>query len=446
MKIFKFKTNGSAKSTGDLMRQVVETYYRDMVPYTSLSLLEVFDRIKNLPYRPDPLTTETLMRPSHTMNMRGSGGDCLDGSTRLLTIDGYALISDIKAGDTIMGRDGWTRVTRKIVKGKLPSNHYTLTNGGFFTATPDHLCILSDTSEAKLSNIGKYDALLQPLHIPQTDNKIPLNDDDCRFIGYYLSDGWVDGKRVCISGKDGFPKEAQKSWVKNYAESQGWKTSWHPRYIRVYIPLNSFICKFIIKKTAIDKFIDIPSILTMSESQTKNLLEGLMADSHQPKAHRSGKCFGTISPSLKDAIVLLYRKLGIPCTVRLIINHGGIGKNPIYRIYPQIYRQKSVTIQRVESVGIKEVYDIETGDHGIYLPDADIIVHNCDDKAIALASYARLFNIPYRFIAIRRHGRKNLHHVAVELYTNNAWLFCDPTYSFNTIGRKRDEAERLILT
>jgi len=70
---------------------------------------------------------------------------------------------------------------------------------------------------------------------------------------------------------------------------------------------------------------------------------------------------------------------------------------------------------------------------------------DCDDKAIALASWARLFNIPYRFIAIRRHNRKTLHHVAVELYTHNRWLFCDATYSFNVIGRRREEAERLIL-
>lgn len=71
---------------------------------------------------------------------------------------------------------------------------------------------------------------------------------------------------------------------------------------------------------------------------------------------------------------------------------------------------------------------------------------DCDDKSIALACYARLFNIPYRFVAIRRFGRKTLHHVATELYTHNRWLFCDPTYSFNVIGRKRDEAERLIIT
>lgn len=70
---------------------------------------------------------------------------------------------------------------------------------------------------------------------------------------------------------------------------------------------------------------------------------------------------------------------------------------------------------------------------------------DCDCKAVALAAYAKLNSIPYRFIAIRRPGKKNLHHVAVELYTNNGWLFCDPTYSFNVIGRTREEAERVVI-
>jgi hypothetical protein len=83
MKVYKFKTNGSASSTGVLMRKVVETYYKDMLPYNSCSLLQIFDIIKNLPFRPDPVLTETLMRPAHTMNMRGSGGDCDDKSIAL---------------------------------------------------------------------------------------------------------------------------------------------------------------------------------------------------------------------------------------------------------------------------------------------------------------------------------------------------------------------------
>ena len=71
---------------------------------------------------------------------------------------------------------------------------------------------------------------------------------------------------------------------------------------------------------------------------------------------------------------------------------------------------------------------------------------DCDCKAIALCSWARLQSLPYRFIAIRRPGRKNLHHVATEIYLRNQWIFFDPTYSFNTFGRKREEAERVYLT
>lgn len=70
---------------------------------------------------------------------------------------------------------------------------------------------------------------------------------------------------------------------------------------------------------------------------------------------------------------------------------------------------------------------------------------DCDCKALALASYAKLHSIPFRFIAIRRPGRKVLHHVALELYYSNRWLFADPTYRFNVLGRKREEAERVIL-
>lgn len=76
MKVYAITTNGSAKGTGAIMRQVVERFYTDMAPYASLSLPDIFDKIKNLPYRPDPVNVETLMRPAYTMTMRGTGGDC----------------------------------------------------------------------------------------------------------------------------------------------------------------------------------------------------------------------------------------------------------------------------------------------------------------------------------------------------------------------------------
>src|SRR5690606_37891976 len=47
---------------------------------------------------------------------------------------------------------------------------------------------------------------------------------------------------------------------------------------------------------------------------------------------------------------------------------------------PRFYRRDKPVLTAVSTAGAQRVYDIETEDHGIYLPDADIVVHNCDDK------------------------------------------------------------------
>ena len=71
---------------------------------------------------------------------------------------------------------------------------------------------------------------------------------------------------------------------------------------------------------------------------------------------------------------------------------------------------------------------------------------DCDDKAIALASGAHIRGIPYRFVSVRAHDKEMLHHVFPELYINGAWLTCDATYNFNTIGRDRQPfAEYVVL-
>lgn len=78
MKIAFINTSGLAKDTGPLMREMVYTYYMDMAPYMYLSLSEVYDLIKNIPYKPDPKEFETLQRPYYTLHSNGWGGDCDD--------------------------------------------------------------------------------------------------------------------------------------------------------------------------------------------------------------------------------------------------------------------------------------------------------------------------------------------------------------------------------
>jgi transglutaminase-like putative cysteine protease len=86
------KTNGSASDTGPLMHAMVRAYHMDMAPFASLTLPEIYDLIKNLPYRPDPVEQETLMRPRYTMNMQGTGGDCDD---KAIALASWAVLNKI---------------------------------------------------------------------------------------------------------------------------------------------------------------------------------------------------------------------------------------------------------------------------------------------------------------------------------------------------------------
>jgi transglutaminase-like putative cysteine protease len=71
---------------------------------------------------------------------------------------------------------------------------------------------------------------------------------------------------------------------------------------------------------------------------------------------------------------------------------------------------------------------------------------DCDDKAIVLASYAKLHGIPYRFIAVRKADMPVLHHVYTELFLNDKWVWADCTYAVNNLGSPREEfAEYVII-
>jgi len=333
---------------------------------------------KNIRYFRDPINQETLSHPEELV-FNSRGGDCLDEDTLLLASTGMVAIKNIRPGDTIWGKEGWTTVLQTWDKGILPTKAYRLNNGGEFIATDNHKCFRADGSEVPAKDLREGDLLLQPSCVRE-NTSCDLSLDDLTFMGYYLSDGWIDGNRICISGKDGNPKEEQKRWVAQYAELKGWATSWHPRYIRVYAP-RDHIGK-IDSACAIDKRVDGQLLHSLNEQQAHALLKGMLADSHQPKSRRSGLCFSTISREMALDVRILYRKLGLSCRITRVDKHGGLGEHPIYRVYPRIYKDRAARLEGIEEVGARHVYDIETEDHGIYLPEADVTVHNCDDMVV----------------------------------------------------------------
>jgi len=71
------------------MRWLAETYAQDMAGYSSLSWMEIFDKIKALPYIPDAPLIEQVHRPFYTMNKYGVASDCDD---RAICVGAFACL------------------------------------------------------------------------------------------------------------------------------------------------------------------------------------------------------------------------------------------------------------------------------------------------------------------------------------------------------------------
>jgi hypothetical protein len=109
------------------------------------------------------------------------------------------------------------------------------------------------------------------------------------------------------------------------------------------------------------------------------IMEGLAADADI----RDG-VFGTISPWLALQYRVFLRMQGVSAHIRRVDDHGGFGKNPIFRVTPRLSDGKVLRPHaRVRSIaegGSAHTYDIEVEGHRFYLPETDLIVHNCDDS------------------------------------------------------------------
>lgn len=352
-------------------------------------------------YVKDVVGQETLSYPEETL-FNSKAEDCLAAGTRLLTPKGYKNVEDIRVGDTIQGKNGWTKVLKFWDKGVLPTWKIHLSNGAYFQATADHKCFLLDGSEKKVSELRAKDALLGPATIELPERTAFLSDDDFYFVGLYLADGWSSGNKTCISGKDGFAKEAQKHWVKAWAEAKGWPVTWHPRYITVYIPKTHELFELLHDgRLAPEKAVPDIILANLTSAKTRRLREGLFADFHDPvlskraigaellrkknktKMTCGGGCYSTTSHDLAKQVRLLLRFEGFSVSDSLVVEHGGLGSHPVHRIYPRFFRDKPAKVEEIVESGVAHVYDLQTADQGIFLPDADVVVHNCDGKSIA---------------------------------------------------------------
>lgn len=319
-------------------------------------------------------------------------GDCLSWDTKLLKPDmSTIIIEDINIGDYIIGKDGKSvKVLNKIDKGIIPCKNVLLRNGTCITATDDHKFILSTNQEILCKDLKLGMVLKEPNNIEYNLDE-EINKDYWYLKGLYVADGWIDNchKDVFISGKDGFKKEKQKEWVKQYCIKNSISYRWDLKSICIHsreLYKDFKLCG----RHAINKHVDlIPS----KKENIEALLEGLKADAHI--CSHGSICYGTISEQLKEQIVLLYRLLGISCYVNLVKpTKTQFGYNDIYRIYPRIKKNIPLKITGIIEYGDEPVYDITVEDKEIYLPGNDCMIHNCDDMNSLIYILGRASGIP----------------------------------------------------
>lgn len=99
---------------------------------------------------------------------------------------------------------------------------------------------------------------------------------------------------------------------------------------------------------------------------------------------------------------------------------------------------RSILVERVEYGGEAPVFDIETDSRTIYLPEYDIVVHNCDDLSTLLASLYLAVGFPVRYVVIAnlpQHSQSFSHvFVQVDITGEGDWVSADPSQPTASFG------------
>jgi len=353
-------------------------------------------------YVADPRYADYFASPVDTLKNaeRGAnGGDCLPGETLVLGA-GYKFvaIADVKPGDVIMGDGRWVRVTAAWDKGRQALLEFDLNNGCVLRCTAEHKLFVvpkvrdgagdrREAQEVRAGDIRLGDDLLVPERLPFGSEA--LDDGRAFLLGLHVAEGWVDYSRadgrplrVGISGLDGYRKEENKHRVVEICDRLGLTTRWNEKYVAIN---DEEIAQWLAGcgRRAPNKH--VPS-LDFVEPTVRQILLGLAADADV----RNG-VFSTTSSLLAMQYRIMLRMNGQSAHFARVDNHGGLGKNPIYRVTPRAVddnRRRFARVRAIADGGEDQTYDIEVEGHRFYLPETDLLVHNCDDHSSLNAALA----------------------------------------------------------
>jgi hypothetical protein len=375
-----------------------------------------------IPYREDPFGQENWGDVLYCLQC--GWADCVPLSTLVMRDDyEFVPLGDLKPGDRIMGDGQWTTVQDTMRTGEKEILRFKLSNSCTLRCSPDHRLfrdVDGTIEEVRARDVMIGDDLVTPRSIPTAEMEslawpeslLSLSlADRMWLLGVFIADGWVPppdrgyGPYSCsISGQDGKPKEEQKRRVQALMNSINVETTWKRKYITIR---DRSITGFFAKCGHLAPNKRLPALGLTSKEAIEAMIEGLSADASTETrpGHTPGKVYGTTSPTLALQLRALFRMIGVSASIRCVKNHGGFGDNAIYRVIPRVntrpregtehygYAERRDKIfARVRSISVgesEECGDITTDTGKFWLPESDVLVHNCDRLVLWRCAEAR---------------------------------------------------------
>lgn len=396
-------------------------------------------------------------------------GDCFVNGTLVLRDDHKLVpVETLRVGDRIWGKDRWSAVTQTWDRGTRKTWLVRLNNGSAMRLTPEHKvwtyrCVdHAEVGKSKctpkrcplekrllvrvaVSELRKGDKLVRPDRIPFGQGT--MDGDTAWMTGVYVADGWSERNgnhtRVSISGKDGHPKAVQKKRVEAICARLGIPTRMHPRYIALNgngVLVNALAA---LGNRAPQKH--VPS-LNLDEGAALPMLEGVLADATK-NTHGSGRTLTTTSRRLFVEARVLAKMAGVTCGERFIVDHGGLGENPIWRL--QLWG-KRVDARAEKTLAVKEIVrddveldccDIETDDHQVWLPEADWTVSQCDDGTALLGALLMNVGYPVRCRIIQDRNSSDWSHIYLLVNRNPTGQPVWAALDWSEAGRPEDAGQ-----
>lgn len=326
---------------------------------------------------------------------------CLPAGTILLTSLGELPIEQVTPGMEVMGDGGWTKVLSWFDMGKKPLLEIELNNGLVLRCTEDHKLfkvppraggrsgLRGSEVEVRAGKVRVGDDLLQPDRLPS--GTVSLSHDEAIIMGAYVAEGWLEPSRVSIAGV--VASKGIREQVLGAAQRLGIPTSEDAFKVRLMDPGLVERLRASCGELAVNKHLPHTNF---DEATTRVLLSMLEADARSPDRSKvKTATFFTTSPVLARQYRTMYRQLGQSCSVKVIPGKAATHQ-PVFQVHVRQtnvgkgrkYWAKVKAVRRAEA---EHTFDIETESRRFYLPDSDVVVHNCvpekDHVAEATAIY-----------------------------------------------------------